>query len=111
MATADAQVNMKAIASHVAAQLGYPSLKDKQADILVEFMHGNDVFGVLPTGYGKSLCYACLPRMFDELHKENNSIVIVVSPLTAIMIDQVCIHNLYHQPPSCSFVILGGYTN
>ena len=73
MATADAQVNMNAIASRVAAQIGYPSLKDKQADILlVEFMHGNDVFGVLPTGYGKRLCYACLPWMFDELHKENN---------------------------------------
>ena len=42
------------------AQLGYPALKDKQADILVELiMHRNDVFGVLPTGYGKSLCFAC----------------------------------------------------
>lgn len=87
MAATDVQV--KAIASRVASKLGYQSLKDKQAEILVEFMHGYDVFGVLPTGYGKSLCYACLPWMFDELHKESNSIVIVVSPLTAIMIDQV----------------------
>ncbi len=51
---------------------------------------GNDVFGVLPTGYGKSLCYGCLPFVFDSLLQlEKHSIIIVVTPLTAIMDDQV----------------------
>ena len=81
---------IKECAASVAARLGYQSLKTKQEDVLVKFLGGNDVFAVLPTGYGKSLCFACLPWMFDELDTERpSSIVIVVSPLTAIMIDQV----------------------
>ena len=39
---------------------------------------------------GKSLCYACLPQVFDSmLQPVEPSIVIVVTPLTAIMEDQV----------------------
>ena len=44
----------------------------------------------LLTGYGKSLCYAVLPKVFDLLRGvANKSIVIVVSPLIALMKDQV----------------------
>ena len=47
------------------------------------------VFAVLPTGYGKSLCYGSLP-FFDEFRYDGlSSVVIVVTPLTAIMKDQV----------------------
>ena len=46
------------------------------------------VFAVLPTGFGRSLCYACLP---DALHCSTGSLVVVISPLTAIVKDQVCI--------------------
>ena len=71
-----------------AKRLGYDSLKDKQMDVIISVVKGEDVFGVLPTGYGKSLCYACV---FHNLYSiEKPSIVIVVSPLTAIMVDQVC---------------------
>ena len=48
-------------------------------------MNGSDVLGVLPTGYGKSLCFACLPWLFDRLGGlEEGSTIVVVSPLTAI---------------------------
>ena len=52
---------------------------------------GDDVFAVLPTVYWKILCYACLPFLFDHLHQfeePQKSVVVVVTPLTAIMEDQ-----------------------
>ena len=33
---------------------GYGSLKEKQIEVIVNLVKGNDVFAVLPTGYGKS---------------------------------------------------------
>ena len=48
------------------------------------------MFVALPTGYGKSLCYYCLPYVFDSVRKvENKSIVLVISPLVALMKDPV----------------------
>ena len=70
------------------------SLREKQEEVIVKLVQGKDVFGVLPTGYGKSLCYACLPWLFDKLDRKTCSIVIVITPLIAIMIDQVCIYTL-----------------
>ena len=61
------------------------------------FVKGRDVFAVLPTGYGKSLCFGCLTLVFDQLlgkEGEDKSIVVVVTPLTAIMKDQVSAPNL-----------------
>ena len=73
-------------ASRAARSLGYCELREKQAEVLEKFVSGHDVFAVLPTGYGKSLCYACLPGTFDLLfNKTEPSIVVVVSPLVAIM--------------------------
>lgn len=72
--------------------LGYEDLKHEQLRVVEEFVQGKDVFAVLPTGYGKSLCYGCLPLVFDRLLKtssDSRSIVVVVTPLTAIMKDQV----------------------
>ena len=47
------------------------------------------VFVSLTTGYRKSPYYTFLPWIFDELlRKENSSIVLCVSPLTSLMIDQ-----------------------
>ena len=70
--------------------LGYCSLKDKQKEAIVAFLSGKDVFVALPTGYGKSLSYGCLPGAFDILRKtEKKSIAIVISPLISLMNDQV----------------------
>lgn len=85
---------LSAAASHAASSLGY-ELYEKQELVLRSFLSGRDVFGVLPTGYGKSLCYACLPAAFDHLYKDkgphSTAIVVVVTPLVAIMKDQASI--------------------
>ena len=63
---------------------GYRSLKEEQIEVIVNLVKGNDVFAVLPTSYGKILCYICLPKVYDCLLKTQGSIVIVVTPLIAI---------------------------
>ena len=71
-------------------RLGYSSLRREQEEAIKEFAVGKDVFLSVPTGGGKSLCYAILPWLFDELRQTPcKSIVIVVSPLIALMKDQV----------------------
>ena len=76
--------------STAAAKLGYPVVKDEQREAVKEFMKGRDVFVSLPTGYGKSFCYAVLPWAFDSLcpSTSKQSIVICVSPLVSLMQDQ-----------------------
>ncbi len=75
--------------TEAAKSLGYSSVKFQQQKALCAFLGGNDVFVSLPTGYGKSLCYGCLPRAFEILCNKSNCIAIIVSPLVAIMQDQV----------------------
>ena len=44
-----------------AAKLGFVDLKREQREVVEAFIGGNDVFAALPTGSGKSLCFAVLP--------------------------------------------------
>lgn len=65
-------------------------LKVKQLKILETYMLGKHVIGVLPTGYGKSVIFQMLPSMSDYLNEEGNkSITVVISPLNALIEDQV----------------------
>ena len=79
--------SLKDIANRAAMRLGYArGMKEEQLEVLVAFLSGSDVFAVLPTGFGKSLCYACLPFAFELLGEtEEKLIVMVVTPLTAII--------------------------
>ena len=52
------------------------------------FLSGRDVFAVLPTGFGKRFVL-CLPFAFEELERSEERPIVVVTPLTAIMKDQV----------------------
>ena len=45
--------------------LGYRELKKEQEEIILRFLFGYNVFGVLVTVFGKSLCYTCLSGIFD----------------------------------------------
>ena len=64
--------------------------RTEQFPAAVAVVRGFDVFVSLPTGYGKSLCFFCLPLAFDKLRRHQRpSIVVVVSPLVALMEDPV----------------------
>lgn len=71
------------------------SIKPKQKEALQNIVLNNrDCLIALPTGYGKSLIYQLLPPLFDCLGqkdspKDEKSIVIVVSPLNALIDDQI----------------------
>ena len=58
---------MAAVIERAVQQLGYANVKSEQLKVVTGIVEGRDVFVVLPTGYGKSLCYACLPIVFDQL--------------------------------------------
>lgn len=68
--------------------LGF-SLKDEQKEALKSFVLKKDVFAVLPTGYGKSLIYQLASLVAKRMELSENPLVIIVSPLIALMDDQV----------------------
>ena len=76
------------------AKRGTPDiyLKPKQLEALKAVVQQKrDVLAVLPTGYGKSVIYQLVPNMCNFLFQGGNycSIAIIVSPWTALMMDQV----------------------
>ena len=69
------------------------TLRPEQTEAVRSVAMGKDVFVSLPTGAGKSVCYAILPMVFDSLRNVEGSITLVVSPLLAMMKNQVEILN------------------
>lgn len=69
------------IDSAVLKKINIPSLRPKQKEVIQYVERGESVLVLLPTGYGKSLCYQ-LPAIVQK------KLTIVISPLLALIKDQ-----------------------
>ncbi|MFZ4770342.1 MAG: DNA helicase RecQ [Ferruginibacter sp.] len=70
------------LAAQLQEQFGFDGFKDPQEAIIQTLLSGKDTFVIMPTGGGKSLCYQ-LPAVISP------GVAIVVSPLIALMKNQV----------------------
>jgi len=70
---------LRAALSH---HFGHDAFRPLQEEIVLEVLAGRDVFALLPTGGGKSLCFQ-LPAVVAD------GLTVVISPLIALMKDQV----------------------
>ncbi|HEY4441116.1 MAG TPA: DNA helicase RecQ [Candidatus Elarobacter sp.] len=78
----DVMVEATALCEALERWFGFPSFKPAQEAVVHDVLDGRDVFALLPTGGGKSLCYQ-LPALLTD------GLTVVVSPLIALMKDQV----------------------
>ena len=74
--------NPHAIEETLARVFGYSTFRPLQRQVIEQLIAGQDAFVLMPTGGGKSLCY-----QIPSLHRRG--VGVVVSPLIALMKDQV----------------------
>jgi len=75
-------VNAQELSPRLKKTFGYDAFRPLQREIMETSLAGRDAVAILPTGAGKSLCYQ-LPALVRE------GLTVVVSPLIALMKDQV----------------------
>lgn len=79
--------------AHLQEHFGFDAFKGNQEKIIQSLLSGKDTFVIMPTGGGKSLCYQ-LPAIISE------GVAIIVSPLIALMKNQVDLVRSYSSKDS-----------
>ena len=80
------------------ARMGLTEFRTAQREVVVAALDGRDTLVVMPTGAGKSLCYQ-LPALAGR------GLVVVVSPLIALMADQL---KRMHDGTLCAVMLASG---
>src|SRR5580704_8293735 len=80
--------DLAAARAALAATFGFAEFRAGQGAIIAKVLAGADVLAIMPTGSGKSLCYQ-LPALLRD------GLTVVVSPLIALMRNQVAQLNSY----------------
>jgi len=83
---------------HLRDHFGFDGFKQNQGAIIKSVLSGKDTFVIMPTGGGKSLCYQ-LPAMMSE------GVAIIVSPLIALMKNQVDLVRSYSSKDSVAHCV------
>ncbi|CAA0840486.1 ATP-dependent DNA helicase Q-like 3 [Striga hermonthica] len=76
------EIKKEALVKLLRWHFGYPDFRGKQLEAIEAVLSGRDCFCLMPTGGGKSMCYQ-IPALAKQ------GIVLVVSPLIALMENQV----------------------
>ena len=88
---------MATFSEHVKACFGIVKIHPHQFETIIcsiEVLKKQDILLACHTGGGKSLCYQSFPVVWETTSGTNgNAIIVVVSPLISIMVEQVTILN------------------
>jgi superfamily II DNA helicase RecQ len=60
------------------------SFKDEQVTALLSLLKGTDTFVQLPTGFGKSIIFQCLPHVHREIDTDN-AVILVICPVLSLL--------------------------